>query len=294
MPSPLPTCNIFVSSTWLDLQDEQRAVEEALARMRETKFVGMERFGTRSEDSLDASLAKVDKSHLYIGIIAGRYGSGITEAEYRRARERKLPCFIYFKDDSAVPVHSREVDAAKNDRLTRFKQELRVNHKLGANLTFRGLEDLKYCVTSDLHRWIVDNYLRPQLDDPASSKEDLTELIAALQALTVVVDQLIRPRESSNEREKVLHQVPSPAADFVGRESERTVLFKALQPGDKASIAIVKGMAGVGKSELMLQAAHLLKPYYPDAQLFVDWRAGRTRRSAVPRRWRNAFARSTA
>ena len=43
--------HVFVSSTWLDLQPERAAVETALQRLRETKFVGMEYFGSRGEDT---------------------------------------------------------------------------------------------------------------------------------------------------------------------------------------------------------------------------------------------------
>jgi len=86
--------HVFVSSTWLDLQPERAAVETALQRLRETKFVGMEYFGSRDEDTRRASLDEVDRSQVYVGIFGGRYGSGITEAEYRRARELGLPCFI--------------------------------------------------------------------------------------------------------------------------------------------------------------------------------------------------------
>ena len=48
--------HVFVSSTWLDLQSERVAVETALQRLHETKFVGMEYFGSRDEDTRRASL----------------------------------------------------------------------------------------------------------------------------------------------------------------------------------------------------------------------------------------------
>jgi len=43
----------------------------------------MEHFGSQNEDAGAASLGEVDRCHIYIGIFGGRYGSGITEAEYR-------------------------------------------------------------------------------------------------------------------------------------------------------------------------------------------------------------------
>ena len=81
-----PVVPIFVSSTYLDLRPERDAVERALNSLREAKFVGMEHFGSRDETTRRASLDEVDRSQLFIGIFGARYGSGITEAEYRRAQ----------------------------------------------------------------------------------------------------------------------------------------------------------------------------------------------------------------
>ena len=58
--------NVYVSSTWLDLQPEREAVEKALQRLRETKFVGMEYFGSWDEDTRTMSLDVVDRCQVYI------------------------------------------------------------------------------------------------------------------------------------------------------------------------------------------------------------------------------------
>src|SRR5437588_8692170 len=72
---PPPVLRVFVSSTWIDLQPERQAVEVALARLRETKFIGMEHFGSRAEGTREVSLLEVGPADLYVGIIGGRYGS---------------------------------------------------------------------------------------------------------------------------------------------------------------------------------------------------------------------------
>ena len=120
---PSTVVHVFVSSTWLDLRPEREAVEAALGRMRETKFAGMEYFGSRDEDTRAASLDEVDRSLVYLGLFGGRYGSGITEAEYRRARERKLPCFVYLKDEARITPRKREADADKARLLAALKDE---------------------------------------------------------------------------------------------------------------------------------------------------------------------------
>src|SRR5688500_3121920 len=111
------TVHVFISSTWVDLQDERRAVESVLQRLLETRFIGMEYFGSRDETTKGASLVELGLSQIYIGIFAGRYGSGITENEYRRARELKLPCFIYFKDESTILPAWIEADETKITQL---------------------------------------------------------------------------------------------------------------------------------------------------------------------------------
>ena len=118
--------NVFVSSTWLDLQPERAAVESALQRLRETKFVGMKYFGSRDEDTRQTSLDEVDRCQVYVGIFGGRYGSGITEAEYHRARELGLYCLIYFKDEDAIAPEWKERDPPEEAaRLVTLKGELR-------------------------------------------------------------------------------------------------------------------------------------------------------------------------
>ena len=168
---PVEVAQVFVSSTWLDLQPERQAVEAALQRLHETKFVGMEYFGSRDEATRQTSLDEVDRSRVYVGIIAGRYGSGITEDEYRRARELNLPCFVYFKRDS--DIHSdigpelRDSDPEKAAKLLAFRQELQRNHIVSE---FTSPGDLATRVTADLHNWLVKEYLTPRLADAAQGR----------------------------------------------------------------------------------------------------------------------------
>ena len=140
---------IFISSTWVDLQPEREAVEKALHRMKSTTFAGMEYFGSRPETPREVSLAEVDRSDVYIGIFAHRYGSGITEAEYRRARERGLPCFIYIKDDNApvIPAHI-DREAERVTRLDGLRRELKQNHTVSF---FNSPDHLATQVVTDLH-----------------------------------------------------------------------------------------------------------------------------------------------
>jgi hypothetical protein len=156
------TVRVFVSSTWLDLQPERAAVEGLLQRFRETKFIGMEYFGSRDETTRQASLAEVERSHIYVGILGGRYGSGITEAEYDQAKD--LPRLLYFKQDSAVPDGDRDVDPAQLERLKRFKEKVRDPARGHTVIEFSNPQELASRLAADLHNWMFDQYLASALE----------------------------------------------------------------------------------------------------------------------------------
>ncbi|HEX8337066.1 MAG TPA: DUF4062 domain-containing protein, partial [Pyrinomonadaceae bacterium] len=295
---------VYVSSTWLDLEPERKAVEQAVQRLRETKFVGMEYFGSRDENTRRASLDEVDRAGAggaYVGIFAARYGSGITEAEYRRARELGLRCFIYFKDDSVVTADRREADPAQTARLDALKQELRAHHIIGPD--FKSPDDLAAKVTADLHRWLFDEYLTPKLQGALRGEVPHAEaqaLLAAVQDLSALSRDLVTSLQGAGFNLSVggnyagrdnitniynapapavstspvltLHQLRAPVGDFVGREKEIADLTAALRGGASAAITGISGMGGIGKTELAYYVAAGLRDTYPDAQLVVDMR----------------------
>ena len=216
-------------------------MEAALPHLRANMgFAGMEYFGSRDENTRRASLDEVDRSHVYVGIFAARYGSGITEAEYRRAREHNLPCFIYFKSKSAITFDKVEMDSGQVAKLNELKTELRREHTV---TEFNSPDDLATKVLGDLHRWIFDKYI-PQ---SAASQTPRAPLAT-------------------------LHQLRAAVSDFVGREKEIDALIDALRKGESAGISGISGMGGIGKTELALLVANRLRPEYPDAQLFIDMR----------------------
>ncbi len=73
------------------------------------------------------------------------------------------------------------------------------------------------------------------------------------------------PRRTNN--------LPRDVPDFVGRAAEQAAL-RALagNAGPAVRVALVDGMAGVGKTALAVHVAHQLAGRYPDAQLYVDLR----------------------
>ncbi|MFF3872402.1 BTAD domain-containing putative transcriptional regulator [Streptomyces sp. NPDC001978] len=65
-------------------------------------------------------------------------------------------------------------------------------------------------------------------------------------------------------------QLPPPPAYFTGRAAELRDLQRTLVTLRSPTVAVITGMAGVGKSALALHAAHELRERFPDGQLYVN------------------------
>src|SRR5262245_35635446 len=96
--------NIYISSTFSDLQDYREAVYDILRKTRHD-VVAMEDYVAADQRPLDKCLADVAACDVYIGIFAWRYGyipdkdnptgKSITELEYRKATELGKPCLVF-------------------------------------------------------------------------------------------------------------------------------------------------------------------------------------------------------
>ncbi|MEU1402736.1 BTAD domain-containing putative transcriptional regulator [Streptomyces sp. NPDC005728] len=64
-------------------------------------------------------------------------------------------------------------------------------------------------------------------------------------------------------------QLPAPPGHFTGRAAEIKVLQEAFADR-RSQLAVISGMAGVGKSALALHVAHGLRERFPDGQLYVN------------------------
>jgi tetratricopeptide (TPR) repeat protein len=85
----------------------------------------------------------------------------------------------------------------------------------------------------------------------------------------------VTTQHSAKNETAGIHQVPSPPADFTGRENELKELLASIQTGG-VTISGLQGMGGIGKTALALKLVELLKPRYPDAQFFLDLKGAST------------------
>ncbi|NUR58180.1 MAG: hypothetical protein HOV87_05715 [Catenulispora sp.] len=111
-------------------------------------------------------------------------------------------------------------------------------------------------------------------------------LVAVLRALDLDEDAVARWREAYLRTQRaakadpggVLRQLPADLATFTGREAELAILRAAAArpPGAARTVVVsaIEGMAGVGKTQLAVHAAHELvrDGYYADVQLYANLR----------------------
>ena len=73
---------------------------------------------------------------------------------------------------------------------------------------------------------------------------------------------------------RIPHQLPSPPADFTGRDSEISEAVMRLEGG--VNTVVLSGMGGVGKTAAGLAIAHRIAARYPDGQVRIDLRGTNT------------------
>jgi adenine/guanine/hypoxanthine permease len=148
---PMP---IFVGSTFEDMRDYRRAVENALTHL-ETMVISMEHFGSKSGRPVDECLAVIRTCQVYIGIFGMRYGSvpegydlSMIHLEYEEAQRYELESLIYILNENAQPILPKHVETGPGaESLRRLKGQLRNRHLVTAfttpqNLSARILHDV--------------------------------------------------------------------------------------------------------------------------------------------------------
>lgn len=119
---------VFVSSTYEDLQPERQEVMHALLEL-DCIPAGMELFPAANDDQWTLIQKVIDDCDYYIVIIGGRYGSvrtdGIsyTEMEYRYASEIGKPIIAFLhKDPGELPANKTEQTEEGRKKLDEFKE----------------------------------------------------------------------------------------------------------------------------------------------------------------------------
>ena len=124
---------VFVSSTFTDLQVERQAVMQALLSLDHFP-AGMELFPASDDDQWALIKGVIDDSDYYVLVIGGRYGSttekgvSYTEMEFDYAIQQKKPtlAFVHANPDE-IPAGKTDQDDALRKRLDAFKKKVGTN-----------------------------------------------------------------------------------------------------------------------------------------------------------------------
>src|SRR3954452_20051303 len=107
---------VFVSSTFIDLQEARRQVQWALLQM-DCIPSGMELFPAADEEQFEFIKKVIDDCDYYLLIIGGRYGSttpegvSYTEKEYEYAISKGLKVIgLLHQDPDSIPAGKTDKD----------------------------------------------------------------------------------------------------------------------------------------------------------------------------------------
>jgi hypothetical protein len=146
--------NVFVCSTFDNLEQEREAVLDAIRRVQ-SQHNAMEYFGARPGRPVQVCLDEVRKSDLLVVIVGLKYGSlppglGISysQAEYEEGARLGKRCLVYLRDDD-VPILAKfvEQDPDKLRLLKTWKEALNAKHTVAK---FESWPELAVQVAADI------------------------------------------------------------------------------------------------------------------------------------------------
>jgi HEAT repeat protein len=264
---------VYVSSTFLDLQEHRRALGQALRRLGHVD-VAMEYYTAEHGPAHQRCLADVAASDLYVGVFAWRYGwvppednpnaLSITEMEYREAIKHNRPCLIFLLDGQAAwPPNFIDDDRT---RIRKLRDELAGRHLAAL---FTTPQDLVAAATQAVAKWekgdittvefshyfeiLRRRFRRIDLDalTPPQREEYLQlELQSVFVEQNVRSGGLLSDAASSNSSigDADLDGRSMQAQDDIGDDEPRPVLEFIADPRSRLSVLL--GNPGAGKSTL--------------------------------------------
>ncbi|WP_441252675.1 DUF4062 domain-containing protein [Tardiphaga sp. 71_E8_N1_1] len=121
---------VFVSSTFIDLIEERRAVSNVLAKAGYL-VAGMELFPATDQQQFDYIKTVIDRSDYYVVIVGARYGSvtdgglSFTEMEFEYARSKNIPVLAFLHDKpGSIAADRTDQNTRKAAALVSFRQKL--------------------------------------------------------------------------------------------------------------------------------------------------------------------------
>jgi len=206
-----PRYQVFVSSTFADLQEERQAVMQALLSLNHFP-AGMELFPASDEDQWSLIKGVIDDSDYYVLVIGGRYGSrdssgvSYTEKEFEYAVSQSIPvlAFVHDKTDD-IPSGKTDKNDGLREQLQKFVERVKNS---GRHIKFwNGADDLKakviLAIAAETKRNPREGWIRG----------DKSVDLSVVEALRQEIDKL------NNELQLSRHAPPSGAERYEGGKS---------------------------------------------------------------------------
>jgi len=176
MASPPRRYQVFVSSTFNDLQDERTAVSQALLKMSNCFPIGMEVFPAASRPPWEVITGLLETTDYLVLLLSWRYGStdetGIsyTEREYDYARGLGIPVVAFSRArPEGLPASSREHDVSLRERVEEFRSKVLSRHTVQE---WESSDRLATAVVTSLYQEFDSSprpgWVRGHIDPPAN------------------------------------------------------------------------------------------------------------------------------
>lgn len=207
---------VFVSSTYADLQHERQRVIQALMEM-DCIPSGMELFPAADEEQWEFIKRVIDDCDYYLLIIGGRYGStttdgvSYTEKEYDYAIEKgiKVIALLHLNPED-IPLGKSEIDPELRGRLLAFREKVSKNRLVKFWKTadeLPGLVALNLSKTIKTHPaigWIradhaANTQLLSELNELRKEKDELQATVRSLSKSTAIEVPDLAPLDEEYE-----------------------------------------------------------------------------------------------
>jgi hypothetical protein len=192
---------VFVSSTFLDLQEERAAVVSALLN-QDAIPAGMELFPAADDDAWTLIKSVIDASDYYLLVIGGKYGSidpqmdiSFTEKEYDYAVSQERPVMAFLHGDpGSIPFDKSEENEQTREKLRQFRAKVEATKHVKFWTSASDLQGkVAFTFPSFQKRYPAVGWVR---GDVQTSAESLNELNALRKQLEAAQAQLAAARTS--------------------------------------------------------------------------------------------------
>jgi hypothetical protein len=171
---------VFVSSTFQDLQEERTEVIQALLEL-DCFPAAMELFPAANDEQWEWIKKIIDDSDYYVVIVAGKYGSisektglSYTRMEYQYAIESGKPVIGFLYENSEnLPANKYETDPDRREKLEEFKEIIKSKLcKFWSNPSDLGAK-VSRSLTQLINRYPATGWVRADFSRDALNQEML-------------------------------------------------------------------------------------------------------------------------